>query len=620
VTADDTAPTRADAGSWRSVTPSGSDATFGPYRLTGELGRGAMGTVYRAVDPQGRTVALKLPHASAGPRTLARLQREGRLAAQLDHPGIVRVLDAGEVGGRPYVAYVLVEGCRTLAEVLKRTPPPRARTVALLRDVAAALGHAHARGIVHRDVKPENILVDLDGRPIVADLGISSGDDEARLTQTGQVFGTPQYMAPEQLLGRPTTPATDVWALGVTLYEALTRELPFPQSTLAELSAAVASPPAPLRSLDPTIAAPLEAVVLRALSPRPEERPADGAALAAALDEALAPPAARPRARVALLVVPLAALALSGVLAVFAVTRAPPPPAPPPPPPATTQAPPSPATPEAPAWISALAPGARPPWPLPQGLLLGAGPGQVVSVADGSLLAWVPPGRLHLGGDGEVACEVDVPGCFVGVHEVTFGQFRRFCRETGRMPPDPRIEGYPTPFSATDDHPVFHVTWFDAAAYCAWAGLRLPREAEWEHAARGDDPARRWPWGADLDRAGPPAANVADLSARGLVGPEWGLYEADYDDGHFFPAPVGSYPAGASPSGCLDLAGNVWEWTADGWAPYPPPERPAETAAERVTRGGSWDNKASFSQVGNRGHMRASGKAPFLGLRVARSP
>ncbi len=264
------------------------------FEVLAVLGRGASGVVYRALDRAvGREVALKVLEAPLDPEATAqrrvRFAREGEVAAALSHPGIVRVHTAGELpDGRAFLAYELVEGARTLSSALPELA--RAERCRALLEAAQALGHAHARGVIHRDVKPDNLLLDLAGRVRVTDFGVAAARGLARMTGTGVMIGTPLYMAPEQFGGRrdELSPAADVWSLGVVLYEALTGTLPFGGATLAELAAAIArGAPAPPRALDKTIPAELEAVCLQALRPDPAARYPDAEAFAADLARAL---------------------------------------------------------------------------------------------------------------------------------------------------------------------------------------------------------------------------------------------------------------------------------------------------------------------------------------------
>ncbi|MCO5165568.1 MAG: serine/threonine protein kinase [Planctomycetes bacterium] len=288
-------------------------------RVLSTLGEGANGKVHLAEDRlTGRRLALKLLR-DVSPRALERFRREAELAASLRHDNVVPVHFTGLLEGRPCVAYEVVEGARTLDEASRGAP--LARRVELLRDAARGLGHAHARGVVHRDVKPDNVLVGADGRARVTDFGVGITDEHERLTRTGMMAGTPRYMAPEQLGARVRpTPALDVWALGVLLYQALTDRLPFDGETLMALSDQIAAarptPPSRLAGVPPA----LEALCLSALHKDPARRPADGAAFARALDDWLAAPAAPgapPRRRRA--AVAACAVAAAGLLAGWAL-------------------------------------------------------------------------------------------------------------------------------------------------------------------------------------------------------------------------------------------------------------------------------------------------------------
>jgi hypothetical protein len=262
---------------------------FDGYEVVGELGRGAVGVVLRARDPLGREVALKTLQAAGQDATaLARFRREAEALAALDHPNVVKVHAAGDVAGRPYLVCELIAGARPLDQLAPSTSL-EAR-VLLVRDAARGLGHAHGRGIVHRDVKASNLLVDETGRVRVTDFGLAMFEDGQRLTQTGFMVGTPLFMAPEQLAADRSSigPASDVWGLGVVLYQALTGRLPFDGETLPALIKVIrAGQPVPPRELAPQVSPFVEAVCLRALALRPADRWASGAAMADALDAAL---------------------------------------------------------------------------------------------------------------------------------------------------------------------------------------------------------------------------------------------------------------------------------------------------------------------------------------------
>jgi serine/threonine protein kinase len=280
-----------------------------------------MGSVFLARDG-GREVALKvLNTADFNPNQLERFSREAQLTASLAHPNVVRVHDAGVSGRTPYIVYELVEGAQTLEEALPRLP--RAERIRLILETARGLAVAHAQGIVHRDVKPDNVLVAA-GHAKVADFGLCTATDLDRLTVTGALVGTPRYMAPEQVAGERAGPQVDVWALGVMLYEALTDSVPFDGVSLPLLIGQIAvSPITPPRKLDPTIPPELEAVVLRAMERNREQRFADGQAFADALAAAQnAAPGSKSRARPVLALVALGVFALAGGLVLASESKA----------------------------------------------------------------------------------------------------------------------------------------------------------------------------------------------------------------------------------------------------------------------------------------------------------
>ena len=270
---------------------SGSRETIGGYEVLDELARGGMGVVYRARDPRtGSLVAIKLVLAEQHDR---RFQREVEALQRLDHPGILRVVAAGEDAGRAYLATELVEG-ETLEDHLERTGSlePR-RAVEVARDLALALEYAHQRGVIHRDVKPANVLLGRDGSIRLADFGLvrQAAAGPSSLTGSGQLLGTPGYFSPEQVQGAAGTigPGADVYGLGATLYAALTRQPPFVSHSLAGYAiATVSAAPAPPSKFCPGLDPRIEAVCLRCLEKRPEDRYPSAAALALALETCLA--------------------------------------------------------------------------------------------------------------------------------------------------------------------------------------------------------------------------------------------------------------------------------------------------------------------------------------------
>ena len=257
---------------------------FGRYDLLDVLGKGGFGVVYRAHDTQlGRMVALKVLERLSE-RARARFDREVRLAARLRHPNIVAVHDAGTCEDRPFLVMELVRG-KTLDELAGTNGMSWLRAAALLRDVARAVHHAHENGILHRDIKPQNVLVDERGTPVVLDFGLAQ---EAELDGTRSVIGgTPAYMSPEQAGERGLTvgPATDVWGLGATLYHALTGHAPFGGQTPEQVLVSVLrrTPPRP-GELVPDVPPELDELCLRCLKKSPADRWPSAAQLADALD------------------------------------------------------------------------------------------------------------------------------------------------------------------------------------------------------------------------------------------------------------------------------------------------------------------------------------------------
>ena len=263
----------------------------GRYRIERELGAGGMARVVLAHDMSlGRPVALKMPapHLAEDASFVERFRREAVATASLGHPNIVAVYDRGEAGGVPYIAMEYVPG-RTLRQVIDADAPlDEGRAAGLAAQALGALGFAHSRGVVHRDVKPHNMVVRDDGHLEVMDFGIArSVGGETALTLAGSVLGTAQYLSPEQAVGRPAGPASDIYSMGVVLFEMLTGTLPFGGDSPMAIAAAHAGDQAPaVRDRNPAVGSAMSAVVARALEKDPARRFASAGDMAAAVTAA----------------------------------------------------------------------------------------------------------------------------------------------------------------------------------------------------------------------------------------------------------------------------------------------------------------------------------------------
>ena len=265
---------------------------LGKYQIRQEIGRGGMGAVYRAYDPGlEREVAIKVlaPHLTWESHFVDRFRREAQMVAALNHPNIVIIHAIGEQGGFHYLVMDLVVGEPLSTLIRRHGPLPPAQVARILSQVADALDYAHSRGLIHRDVKPGNILVDSEDRVTLTDFGIARAVEGTRLTMTGMSLGTPQYMSPEQIVGNPVDARTDVYSLGVVLYEMLTGRVPFTADTpVAVMHMQTNTPPPSPRTHMPSLPREVEQVVLRALAKDPGARYSSAGALARAFSETTA--------------------------------------------------------------------------------------------------------------------------------------------------------------------------------------------------------------------------------------------------------------------------------------------------------------------------------------------
>jgi tRNA A-37 threonylcarbamoyl transferase component Bud32 len=590
---------------------------IGQYRVIEQIGLGGMATVYKAYQASmDRYVALKvLPHHFMhDPTFLGRFEREARTIARLEHVHILPVHDYGHHEDVPYLVMRYVEG-GALSDLLRQHPQglPLAEVARLIGQIASALDYAHEAGVIHRDIKPSNVLLDQSGNVLLTDFGIAKiAEATVQLTGSG-IIGTPAYMSPEQGTGRELTPATDVYSLGVVLFEMLTGRVPFQAETpMAVINAHVYDPLPLPRSLRPDLPETVERVLLKALAKAPEYRYRTAGEMAAALSAAIRAGPVAPR-EVAEEVEPLAVeptvveepgptIPAPIEEAGPTVAEEPTPPAEPTPAvevPSVTPAKPA-RRGVRPAWIVGGAGGLVVVGLLVIGLALGGvfGGKGVASNAewtphieefDGVPMALVPAGCFRMGSEDGGSDEQPVHEvCFndpfwIDVYEVTNEAFGSVgCEE----------------YSSDPDQPRNCVNWTDALAHCEARGARLPTEAEWEYAARGPD-GLEYPWGNEFN---------GDY----LV---WSTSQT---------AEVGSKPDGASWVGALDMSGNLREWVNDWYGTYPSgqqvnPSGP-ESGEYRVLRGGSWDlNDTSLLRGANRLKNYPSFEVIFNGFRCALS-
>lgn len=595
--------------------------TLGTYEIVSEIGRGGMAIVYKAYQRSlERFVALKVlpPQFTFDFEFLRRFQVEAKAAAKLKHPNIVTIYDVGEQNGWHYIVMEFLDGV-SLAHVIRREGALAPTRVAhIVAQIASALDYAHALGFVHRDIKPGNIIIGVNDHATLTDFGIVKAAEGTRVTKSGMMIGTPEYIAPEQIRGQAVDARADVYALGVVCYEMLTGRVPFQGDTARVLYAQVHEMPSLLHIVNPRVSLAVEQAVNTALAKDPAQRFGRAGEFASALTSAVSgvvvipspapePPTryvSRPRPRQATLT-PLWLVGMVGIVLIVCVL------------------------------VFALA------MPQQKGTptLL---PSRFTD-ARGVPMVLVPEGEFTMGSDPDVAfaeckklhissdCKrewfedeypphtVSLSAFYIDQFEVTNARYTE-CVKAGKCTPPNNTSSYRRSSyydnPQFDNYPVIYVNWEQAKAYCEWREARLPTEAEWEKAARGID-GRLYPWGNTFDGR---HLNFCDRNCPS----NWANKE--YDDGHSDTAPVGSYANGTSPYGALDMAGNVWEWVADWYdakyyatSPRNNPTGPS-SGQYRVVRGGAWISTGRDVRVGDRGKFSPTDTYYHLGFRCARFP
>jgi eukaryotic-like serine/threonine-protein kinase len=660
---------------------------LGRYHIVEQLGEGGMATVYKAFDTRlERTVAAKVIRTDMVPPAmipiiLKRFEQEARVLAKFSHSNIVNIYDYGEHNGAPYLVMEYLPG----GTLKQRTGKPLHFITAanLLLPVARALEYAHQRDVIHRDVKPANILINASGEVKLSDFGIAKVlemEQATQLTGTGVGIGTPEYMAPEQWVGN-VFEQTDQYALGVVFYELVTGRKPYTADTPAAVLLKQMNEQLPRpRQYIPGLPETVEQVLFKVLAKQPEDRYQDIKTFAQALEKLIAmegvseevenaqpdfptivaQPGIVEAGEETLKTVQKAPLKISwfkitaglallvGLVALvwFASTQidmiklstlttqtaniftisathlalA-----------ETTETVPglekTPTSTIFETGISFTASPTEVKVPLPTSSPLpplGIGSEQI-SEKDGMVIVYVPEGEFLMGSNPKEdpyfygaeypTHRVILDSFWIYKTEVTNAMYRK-CIEAKACPKlaiinsATRVDYFNN--SLYDDYPIVYISWFNALAYCQWAGGTLPTEAEWEKAARGID-GRLFPWGNR-----PPSGsfvNYCDVNCPDE------LRDANQNDGYSDTAPVGNYLDGASPYGALNMAGNVWEWTLDWFDPtyyeHSPLENPQgpNLGERRVVRGGSWYNPASGVRTVNRRSERPDKEMDTLGFR-----
>jgi len=514
---------------------------LGKYTILAELGRGGFGTVYKAEDPIGRIVALKVLHPGwdQQPDVLKRFQREAMAGGSLFHQCIATILDIEETEGQLYLVMRYVDG-KTLREELKtRGKFNWEEAKKIIMEVGEGLQAAHQAGFIHRDVKPENILLGREGA-VLTDFGLTKAMETSTITNTKGVIGTYQYIAPEIWLGEEITPKVDVYSLACVLHEMVSGE-----------------------SLFKGDSAPAVMTQHLIKGPQIPERYPQGCpqGLGYLLKESLAKEADRRLTLQAF----IEALQKMGI-------------------------------PETENTIQTGTVKEEKVIPKEKeneliktsDRLSEPQAGQVRTIELGNRVimefVYVPAGEFWMGADESDldAYEDEKPkhnvyldAYWIGKYPVTNQQYACFIKETKHRTPDHWKNGQIP--NNKEDHPVVHVYWNDAVAFTEWLSqkcnkkIKLPTEAQWEKAARGTDD-RKYPWGNE-------DPNVNMLNFNENIGDT---------------TPVGSFPLGECPYGARDMAGNVWEWMADWYDDecynVSPPKNPTSptSGVYRALRGGSW--------------------------------
>ncbi len=598
------------------------------YQLEERIGEGGMGQVYRATHLQlGTSYAIKILHASrvSDPHAVERFRREARATAQIRHPNAVQVIDFGVTKntGTAYLVMEFLEGYSLKEKIYKEKKLTFREILPILTQVCAGVNFAHSKGIIHRDLKPDNIFIvkneDGDEQIKVLDFGIAKLKGQVNataLTETGMVVGTPTYMSPEQCRGDELDTRSDIYSLGIILYQMITGQTPFFATTPSAIIIMHAmETPKPLSQFCPNIPEQLEKVVLRALEKNPEKRQQTATQLAKEVENVIYetglvtnlssknnPILTNSKNDIAV-IEPLKDYSEKREKSTPLISNA---------------------------TISKTEDNSLnfKPNSLPEhhttigvtqeksrikiivmacivliGLGLVAGiwinitsPEPISETPPGMVI--IPKGTFNMGNNAsdeeseKPEHPVTIDAFYIDKYELTNEQYYKFIKSTNHPAPSTWVQGKFSP--GEDNYPVVNVSWFDAEAYAKWAGKRLPTEEEWEYTARGIE-NRLYPWGKEFKYIYTNSKEAAKNSAM----------------------PVGSYPSDASVFGVLDLAGNVAEWTASDNKLYPGSQTKLKKGY-KIVRGGSFFSDKRFAMVTTRFITTPETYKTFLGFRCAK--
>jgi len=482
-----------------------------------------MSQVYKATDTVlGRTVAVKIltDDGCRDEDTKKRFLVEARMSGNIVHDNIIRIHDYGELEGRPYIVMEFLTGEDLRGAIDNNRTGDLKKKLSIALQAAKALGYVHSKNIVHRDIKPENLHIDESGRVRLMDFGIAKAQN-LNLTREGFAVGTPYYMAPEQVLGKPVTPAADVYSFGILLYELLTGIKPVVGDTVESLFYLILHQPLNLEPLQ-QIGTPPELVNLINVwtSKKPEDRPAGFDAVISGLELVLGqldgtrrptptptPQPDGPKKSMMPMIAAGAAVAVAVIaLAVIFFPK------------------------------NGDDPSKKQDPAKKNEVVEKPGPPPRIQDEYGEMIL-VPAGKF-VSGTGADTKTKDLPAFYMDKTEVSVSAWNKFAVAMGREVRDAR-----------GDYPITQVNFGDATEYCTWAKKRLPSADEWEKAARGAD-GRVYPWGHEPDAARANVQGNPNIPKNQLQ-------------------PVDALPEGATPLGILQMAGNVWELVRDARKPTP---------------------------------------------------